>query len=223
MSAARSTRCLDLHLIAPCLIGVFVAASALAAQSGASGPESEGVTFTKDVAPIFQRSCQVCHRPGQMAPMSLLSYEEVRPWARSIKQRAARREMPPWHIDRTVGIKDYVNDRSLTDEEITTIVRWVDSGAPRGNPSDLPPAVTFAADDEWYIGTPDLIVTMEQEIVVAAEGPDTFFNVFAKSGLTEGTTSTRSRSSRRTSPATTGLPASQVSRCQAKPGSRKRR
>ena len=93
--------------------------------------------------------------------------------------------MPPWHIDRTVGIKRYINDRSLTDEEIATIVAWVDDGAPRGNPSDLPPPATFAADDEWYIGAPDLIVTMEQDMVVAAEGPDTFFNVFAKTGLTE--------------------------------------
>ena len=120
-----------------------------------------------------------------MAPMSLLSYEDARPWARSIKQRVSQREMPPWHIDRTVGIREYVNDRSLTDEEIATIVQWVDSGAPRGDPADLPPPVIFAADDEWYIGTPDLIVTMEQEITVAAEGPDTFFNVFAQSGLTE--------------------------------------
>ena len=164
------------------VLGVFSAASLLAAQS-VSG--AGNVTFTKDIAPILQRSCQVCHRPGQMAPMSLLGYEATRPWARSIKERVSRREMPPWHIDRTVGIKRYINDRSLTDEEIATIVAWVDDGAPRGNPSDLPPPATFAADDEWYIGTPDLIVTMEQDMVVAAEGPDTFFNVFAKTGLTE--------------------------------------
>ena len=166
-----------------CLIGVSLAASALGAQAGA--PDAGGVTFTKDVAPILQRSCQVCHRPGQMAPMSLLTYEETRPWARAIRDRVARREMPPWHLDRTVGIREYVNDRSLTDAEIAVIVRWADAGAPRGDPADLPPPAAFAPDDAWYIGTPDLIVTMEEEMVVAAQGPDTFVNVLVPSGLTE--------------------------------------
>lgn len=161
-----------------CALGVFSATSALAGQSGPT-------TFTRDVAPILQRSCQVCHRPGQMAPMSLVSYEETRPWAKSIKQRVSRREMPPWHIDGTVGIRQYLNDRSLTDQEIATIVAWVDNGALRGNQADLPTPLAFAADDEWYIGAPDLIVTMEEEMIVAAEGPDTFLNVLAKSGLTE--------------------------------------
>ena len=106
------------------------------------------VTFSKDVAPIFQRSCQVCHRPGTAAPMSLLDYRDARPWARAIRQRVAQREMPPWHIDRTVGLQRYKNDRSLTDEEVRTIVDWVAAGAPLGDPADLPPPVQFRDDDE---------------------------------------------------------------------------
>ncbi len=166
-----------------CLLGAGLAAPA----QGAQPAESNGgeVTFTRDIAPILQRSCQVCHRPGQMAPMSLLTYEETRPWARAIRERVARREMPPWHLDRTVGIREYVNDRSLTDDEIATVVQWVDAGAPRGDPADLPPPAVFAPDDAWYIGTPDLIVTMEEALAVAAQGPDTFVNVYVPTGLTE--------------------------------------
>ena len=93
------------------------------------------VTFTKDVAPILQKSCQNCHRPGSVAPMSLLTYEETRPWARSIQARVAAREMPPWHIDRTIGITKFKNDPSLSDDEIATIVKWVDTGAMMGNSS----------------------------------------------------------------------------------------
>src|SRR4051812_39797210 len=82
---------------------------------------SAQVTFTKDVAPIFQKSCQNCHRPGSIAPMSLLTYEEARPWARAIKQRVEARQMPPWHVDRTVGIRQFKDDPSLTDQEIATL------------------------------------------------------------------------------------------------------
>ena len=102
------------------------------------------MTFSKDVAPIFQKSCQSCHHAGTSAPMSLMTYDEARPWARSIKERVARREMPPWHLDKTVGIRQYKNDISLSDEEIATIVKWVDSGAPQGNPADLPKPLDFS-------------------------------------------------------------------------------
>src|SRR5262245_7187624 len=93
-------------------------------------------TFTKDVAPILQRSCQGCHRPGSIAPMSLLTYDEARPWARAMKTQVSNRSMPPWTIDKNVGIQHFKNDRSLKDEDIDTIVRWADAGAPRGNPAD---------------------------------------------------------------------------------------
>src|SRR5580700_158592 len=95
-------------------------------------------TFAKDVAPILQAKCQNCHREGSMAPMSLVSYEETRPWAKSIKQRVVSRQMPPWHIDKTVGVTHFANDRSLNDVQVATIVRWVDAGAPMGNPKDMP-------------------------------------------------------------------------------------
>src|SRR4051812_12700268 len=94
-------------------VGVLTVAS-LSAQQPAAGQ----VTFAKDVAPIFQRSCQNCHRPGAVAPMSLIGYEDARPWARSIKNRVSKREMPPWTLDKNVGIQEMKNDISLTDEEI---------------------------------------------------------------------------------------------------------
>src|SRR5271170_7705649 len=86
------------------------------------------VTFAKDVAPIFQEKCETCHRPGQGAPMNLQTYSEVRPWAKSIKERVATRNMPPWHLDKSIGIQEYANDRSLSDKQIKTIVHWVDEG-----------------------------------------------------------------------------------------------
>jgi hypothetical protein len=132
-------------------------------QAQAAGNRAE-VTFTRDIAPILQRSCQSCHRPNSVAPMSLLTYEEVRPWASAIKLRTAIRDrmgtMPPWFIEKDVGIQDYKNDLSLTDEEITTIASWVDAGAPEGDPAHLPPPLVFAAENEWTIGTPDLIVDL---------------------------------------------------------------
>src|SRR6202789_4291367 len=107
--------------------------------SFAAGPtENAKVTFAKDIAPIFQEKCQDCHRTGSMAPMSLITYEETRPWAKSIKQRVATKQMPPWHIDKTVGVHDFKNDMSLSDPQIATIVRWVDAGAPQGDPRDMP-------------------------------------------------------------------------------------
>src|SRR5208282_1967545 len=104
---------------------------------------TQPVTFAKDIAPIFQEKCQDCHRKGGMAPMSLVTYEETRPWARSIKERVVTHQMPPWHLDKTVGIQEFKNDRSLSDAQIATIVRWVDSGAPLGNPKDMPPAKVY--------------------------------------------------------------------------------
>src|SRR6202034_931793 len=90
------------------------------------------VTFSKDIAPIFQEKCQNCHRAGQMAPMSLVTYEEARPWAEAIKQRVVLRQMPPWHMDPTIGIQKFQNDISLNDAQIAVISKWVDEGAPMG-------------------------------------------------------------------------------------------
>jgi hypothetical protein len=133
--------------------GVILSASlampAVLAGQGAADPGQpppRQLTFTKDVAPILQRRCQTCHRPDTFAPMSLLTYEEARPWVRSIKQKVAAREMPPWYIDKTVGVHHFKNDVSLTDQEIATIVQWVDSGAPKGNPADMPPPRQFESE-----------------------------------------------------------------------------
>jgi len=118
-----------------------------------------GVTFTKDVAPILQRSCENCHRPTGVAPMALTTYEHVRPWAAAIKRKTATREMPPWFIEKTIGVQKFKDDPSLSDEEIETIAAWVDSGAPKGNPADMPPPRVYADAAGWSIGTPDLIVS----------------------------------------------------------------
>ena len=167
--------------------GLFLAALlAVPATAVAQTPTARGaVTFAKDVAPILQRSCQVCHRPGSIAPMSLLTYQEVRPWARAIKQRTGLREMPPWHIDRNVGISKFKDDRSLSDEEIATIATWVDAGAPLGNPADMPPPRKFEDVDKWHIGTPDLVVSLPKDQIVPAAGPDKWLDILVDTGLKE--------------------------------------
>ncbi len=142
------------------------------------------VTFTKDVAPILQRACQNCHRAGQMAPMSLMTYQEVRPWVRSIKQRVVDREMPPWGIDPHVGIQSFKNDPSLRDDEIATIVKWADAGAPMGNAADMPKPREFDDTARWHIGQPDLIVTSPPH-TVPAEASDWWGSYVVPTKLTE--------------------------------------
>ncbi|MBI3492352.1 MAG: thiol-disulfide isomerase [Acidobacteria bacterium] len=124
------------------------------------------VTFAKDVAPIFYKSCVECHRPTMFAPMSLMTYEDARPWAKSIKQRVVSRTMPPWGADPTHGT--FRNDPSLAEKDIATIVAWVDTGAPKGDDKDLPGAPTFV--DGWTIGTPDAVFAMEQAFEIPATG-----------------------------------------------------
>jgi hypothetical protein len=168
------------------MVGMFLAGTlffghSANAQSDSETKATEKITFSNQVVRIFQRSCQECHRPGQMAPMSLLTYEETRPWAKSIKKKVASRQMPPWHADPKYG--EFVNDRSLSDEDIDTIVRWVDSGTLRGNPKDLPKPITFT--DGWSIGEPDLILSMNRPYTVRASGRDTFENFHINTRLTE--------------------------------------
>src|SRR5580765_1098326 len=141
---------------------------------GLASSAAAQATFTKDIAPILQRSCQNCHRSDGVAPMSLVTYEEVRPYARAIKQRTSigphRGVMPQWYIEKNVGIQQYKNDPSLSDAEIAAIGRWADAGAPQGNPADLPPARKFDDLNTWLIGPPDLIVKT-QELVVKGMPP----------------------------------------------------
>ena len=169
-------------LVSIAAVMMVLGAAAAPAQEAPAG--EGGVTFTKDVLPILQRSCQGCHRPGAIAPMSLVTYEDVRPWARSIKRNVETREMPPWYIDRRIGIQDFKDDPSLTDAEIAVVAAWVDAGSPRGNPADAPPPAEFPSPYEWGIGEPDLIVSMPEPYVLPAEGPDVFPNIYADPGLT---------------------------------------
>ena len=133
------------------------------------------VTFTKHIAPILQRSCQRCHRPDGGAPMALITYEQVRPWARSIKTRTGLGPhagvMPPWFVEKNIGIQGFKQDPSLSEAEIAMVAKWVDGGAPRGNPADLPKALDFDNADKWQLGEPDLILK-SPDVVVPASGPD---------------------------------------------------
>ena len=168
--------------LATCGAVVIVAVMGLTAQTAAA---QSSPTFTKDVVPILQRACQRCHRPNSMGPMSLVTYEDVRPWARSVKQRVVQREMPPWHIDRTVGIQRFKDDPSLSDEEIATIVAWVDAGSPQGNAADMPPAVAWGDADRFSF-EPDLIVQLREDITLPDFGSDQWLNVpMEDTGLTE--------------------------------------
>jgi len=117
--------------------------------------------------------------------MSLMTYEETRPWVSAIKRRVANREMPPWGLDMTVGITEIENVRALTDEQVDTIVRWADAGAPLGNVADLPKPLTFATNDTWDIGQPDLVVSFPKDQTMYAKGSDWWINYFADTGLTE--------------------------------------
>jgi mono/diheme cytochrome c family protein len=148
----------------------------------------ESVTYARDVAPIIQQKCQVCHQPNSIAPMSLVTYEDAKKYARRIRNKVSARLMPPWHIDKTVGIQEFKNDRSLTDEQISTIVRWVDAGAPLGEAKDLPPAPTFPDPNRWHLaddfGAPDIVIR-SKPFTVAAKGQDKWFRPYAETGVTE--------------------------------------
>src|SRR3979490_1833744 len=128
-------------------VGVWALGAALMLPAAAAAADAAKTpTFTKDIAPIFQEKCEACHRPDSMAPMSLVTYAETRPWVKSIRARVAAREMPPWHIGGPVGIQLFKTDRSLSDAQISTIVRWVDAGAPSGDPRDMPPPIQWPAE-----------------------------------------------------------------------------
>src|SRR5438093_8672199 len=158
----------------------------LSAQQAAAPSD---VTYTKDIAPILQRSCQNCHRPDGVAPMALINYEEARPWARAIKQRTGigphAGVMPPRYVEKNIGIQQFKDDPSLSDDEIAKIARWVDGGAPRGNPADMPPPRVWDDPRAWHIGTPDLIIKTK-ELLVKGDAPDWWGEIpSVPTGLTE--------------------------------------
>jgi len=159
---------------------ILVLAALLGLPSAAVAADAP-VTFTKDVAPILYKSCVECHRPTMFAPMSLVSYDEARPWARSIKQRVVARTMPPWGADPAHGV--FKNDPRLSDADVETIAKWVDAGAPKGDDKDLPAVPQFA--DGWTIGKPDAIFAMEEEFTIPATGAVEYKYFRVPTGLTE--------------------------------------
>jgi hypothetical protein len=170
-------------------LGATLGALAAFAVSIRAADTPKQVTFSKDVAPIFQAKCQECHQPNSIAPMSLITYQEARPWARSIKERVATRQMPPWHIDKTVGVQKFKNDMSLTDEQVDTIVAWVDGGALQGDPKDLPPPKPLVTDNEWKavrdgFGPPDLVVK-SPEYTMPAQHQDVWYRPMSDIALNE--------------------------------------
>ncbi|MBM3801885.1 MAG: cytochrome c [Acidimicrobiia bacterium] len=152
---------------------------AIAAQS--TWAEPAGKTFTKDVAPILFKNCVACHRPGEVAPMSLLDYETVRPWAKSIRKAVLSRKMPPWFADPAFGA--FANDPRLSDQEISTIKAWVDGGSPEGDPRDLPPKPAFV--EGWKLGKPDIVIDIGQDFAVAP-GNDAYEYFTVPTNFTEG-------------------------------------
>jgi len=138
----------------------------LMAVAAAGNSSVNGVTFTKDVAPILYNRCVDCHRPGEIAPMSLLTYNEARPWAKAIKEKVLDRSMPPWLA--SAENHQFKNDRRLSQKEIDTIAAWVDAGAPKGDDHDLPAQPKF--EQGWSIGKPDAVISLDQAIAVPAEG-----------------------------------------------------
>jgi len=167
-------------------LAVAFLSTALGRSSPAAAPGT--ITFTKDVAPILQQKCQVCHQPDSIGPMPLISYEDAREYAGKIKRKVSQRLMPPWHIDRTIGIQAFKNDRSLSDEQIATLVAWVDGGTPLGDPKDMPPPLTFPDPLGWQLakdfGQPDLVIR-SAPYTLAAHTQDKWFRPVTDTGLTE--------------------------------------
>ncbi len=161
--------------------------AALGAQNPLAVAPS-AATYTRDVAPIFQQKCQECHQPGSIAPMSLLTYDDAKKYSRRIRAKVSERLMPPWHIDRTIGVQQFKNDRSLSDAQVATIVNWVDAGTPLGDPKDMPPAITFPDPNRWQLaeklGAPDLVIR-SKPYTLAPRTQDKWYRPVVETGVTE--------------------------------------
>jgi hypothetical protein len=164
-----------------------LAANNLVFAVGPTGVD-DPVTFTKDIARILQVKCQDCHQPDSIGPMPLMTYDEVRPYVAMIRKEVSDQRMPPWHIDKTRGIQHFKNDRSLTDDELATMLRWIDDGAPMGDPADMPPPREFADPTQWQMrdqfGEPDLILR-STPYTVAELGQDKWWRPVVETGITE--------------------------------------
>jgi hypothetical protein len=159
----------------PVIVGLLIAF----ASTAATNPSP--VTFTKDVAPVLEKNCQGCHRPGEAAPFSLLTYEQARPWAKAMKEAVLLKKMPPWFADSHYG--KFSNDRSLSQKEIDTLVAWSDAGAPQGDPKDMPPPANFV--EGWRIPKPDVVFEMPNTFEVPATGTVEYQYIVVPSGFTE--------------------------------------
>lgn len=170
------------------VIGLFSAMALVPALAGAAEPTDGHPTYTKEVSRIIQDNCQICHQPGQIGPMSLTSYEEVRPWAPLIQMRVRQREMPPYQYDRDIGEQHLKNDWRLSDADIKTIVDWVDAGSPMGNPEDLPQPRQYPEIGEWRLaaelGPPDQLIK-STPWDVPGRGQDMWWEPEVDSGITE--------------------------------------
>jgi len=170
--------------------GVTAVAVVLSASAASAAEPTTTPTFTKDIAPIFQAKCESCHRPDSIAPMSLVTWEQSRPYATAIKNRVETRQMPPWHLDKTVGIQKFKNDRSLSDKEIEVISRWVAAGSPKGDPKDMPAAVKWPDEQGWNFAAlfgqtePDLVVKSTPYLQKAG-AQDAWWKPTVETGLTE--------------------------------------
>ena len=173
-------------LLPALLCAALLAPCALAAQS-TNGDEPE-ITFTRDIAPIVQENCQICHRESSVAPMSFVTYRDVRRYARRIREQVSRRLMPPYHLDVGVGIQDIKDDWRLEQEDIETVVAWVDAGSPEGDPADMPPAMEWPNRQMWQLehilGPPDHVIK-SKPFTVPAEGGDTWWRPRVPTGLGE--------------------------------------
>jgi mono/diheme cytochrome c family protein len=169
------------HLVSILALQLCVTAFALGQMPGMANHSSQAsddsnapgattntsrITFTKDVAPIVQQNCQSCHRPGEGTPFSLLTYEDARPWAKLMRQMVQQRQMPPWFEDGHT--EKFANNRSLTQAQIDTIVAWVNAGAPKGDPKDLPPPRQFVQG--WSIPKPDVIFQLPKPFSIPDSG-----------------------------------------------------
>lgn len=163
------------HAVATAVSVSLFAASTFAATN------PKNVTFYKEVLPVLQKRCQECHRPGEAAPMSLLTYKEARPWAKSIKNAVLARKMPPWFADPAHG--SFTNDRRLSPDEIETLTAWADTGAKEGNPKDAPAPLTFS--DGWTIGKPDAVFEMPNDFKVPATGTVDYTWIIVPTNFTE--------------------------------------
>ncbi len=163
------------------LLGLVAVVGVATIPAWAGAKPGTSPTFSKDVAPILYKNCAGCHRPGEVAPMSLMNYKETRPWVKSIREKVAGRTMPPWPLDRAYG--KFAGERGLTSEEINTIVSWVDSGAREGDPKDVPAPPSFPAG--WQLGKPDAVFEVAEDYAVPAQGVVEYQHFVVPTGFTE--------------------------------------